>query len=109
MMPAALPHRAAIAAPQFDRDAIARYDVSGPRYTSYPTAPHFDESIGPDVYAGWLGRLTAENRLSLYAHIPYCDRLCWFCDCHTKQTLRYEPVADYLALAALKKAKTPSA
>lgn len=77
-------------------DLIERYSAPVPRYTSYPTAPHFDESIGPDVYAGWLGRLTAENRLSLYAHIPYCDRLCWFCGCHTKHTLRYEPIAQYL-------------
>ena len=75
---------------------VERLSSPVPRYTSYPTAPHFDESIGPDVYAGWLGRLTAENRLSLYAHIPYCDRLCWFCACHTKQTRQYDPVARYL-------------
>lgn len=67
-----------------------------PRYTSYPTAPHFDESIGPDAYADWLSTLGSPNRLSLYAHIPYCDRLCWFCACHTKQTLRYDPVEAYL-------------
>ncbi|GAA4178130.1 oxygen-independent coproporphyrinogen III oxidase [Shinella granuli] len=75
---------------------VERLSSPVPRYTSYPTAPHFNESIGPEVYADWLGRLAAENRLSLYAHIPYCDRLCWFCACHTKQTLRYEPVEAYL-------------
>jgi len=75
---------------------VERLSSPVPRYTSYPTAPHFNESIGPQVYADWLGRLGAENRLSLYAHIPYCDRLCWFCACHTKQTLRYEPVEAYL-------------
>lgn len=75
---------------------VERLSSPVPRYTSYPTAPHFNESIGPEVYAQWLGRLAAENRLSLYAHVPYCDRLCWFCACHTKQTLRYEPVETYL-------------
>jgi len=75
---------------------VERLSVPVPRYTSYPTAPHFNESIEADVYARWLGTLDAKNRLSLYVHIPYCDRLCWFCACHTKQTLRYEPVEAYL-------------
>jgi oxygen-independent coproporphyrinogen-3 oxidase len=75
---------------------VERLSAPVPRYTSYPTAPHFKESIDADVYARWLGTLDGKNRLSLYAHIPYCDRLCWFCACHTKQTLRYEPVETYL-------------
>lgn len=75
---------------------VERLSAPVPRYTSYPTAPHFNESIDAEVYARWLDTLDANNRLSLYAHIPYCDRLCWFCACHTKQTLRYEPVETYL-------------
>ncbi|MGQ3209616.1 MAG: oxygen-independent coproporphyrinogen III oxidase [Shinella sp.] len=75
---------------------VERLSAPVPRYTSYPTAPHFNECIDADVYARWLRTLDAKNRLSLYAHIPYCDRLCWFCACHTKQTLRYEPVEAYL-------------
>ncbi len=75
---------------------IERLSAPVPRYTSYPTAPHFDTAIGPAVYEGWLRSLGADDRLSLYAHIPYCDRLCWFCACHTKHTLRYEPVEAYL-------------
>ncbi|KXG86509.1 oxygen-independent coproporphyrinogen III oxidase [Agrobacterium bohemicum] len=75
---------------------IRKYAAAVPRYTSYPTAPHFHGGIDSDVYLSWLQKLGAENRLSLYLHIPYCDRLCWFCACHTKHTLKYEPVKAYL-------------
>jgi oxygen-independent coproporphyrinogen-3 oxidase len=68
-----------------------------PRYTSYPTAPHFSDAVGTSVYADWLGRLRVGASLSLYAHVPFCDTLCWFCGCHTKITRRYRPVAEYLA------------
>jgi oxygen-independent coproporphyrinogen-3 oxidase len=78
-------------------DLIARYSGNVPRYTSYPTAPHFHEGVDSDTYAGWLGALRAGDTLSLYLHIPYCDRLCWFCACHTKQTLKYAPVSTYLS------------
>jgi oxygen-independent coproporphyrinogen III oxidase len=77
-------------------ELVARYSAPVPRYTSYPTAPHFHAGITRSVYAGWLQALAPDATLSLYLHIPYCDRLCWFCGCHTKHTLRYEPVADYL-------------
>ena len=84
MMPAALPHRAAIAAPQFDRDAIARYDVSGPRYTSYPTAPHFHAGFGEAEFRA-VAHATNEDPipapLSLYVHIPICPSPCIYCGC----------------------------
>lgn len=67
-----------------------------PRYTSYPTAPHFHPGIDSEQYCDWLLSVPAESTLSLYLHIPYCDRLCWFCGCTTKQTNRYEPVRRYL-------------
>lgn len=69
---------------------------SVPRYTSYPTAPHFHTGVDGATYRGWLDVLDGEA-ISLYAHIPYCDRLCWFCACHTKMTRHYKPVKDYLA------------
>lgn len=78
------------------QDLISKYSGNVPRYTSYPTAPHFTGAVGPDLYADWLGALGPHDRLSLYLHIPYCDRLCWFCACHTKQTLKYAPVSAYL-------------
>lgn len=77
-------------------ELIDRYSAPVPRYTSYPTAPHFHPGVTSAVYAGWLKSLPADATVSLYLHIPYCDRLCWFCGCHTKHTLRYEPVSDYL-------------
>ncbi|SIQ15846.1 coproporphyrinogen III oxidase, anaerobic [Rhizobium sp. RU20A] len=67
-----------------------------PRYTSYPSAPHFSTQVGAGVYGDWLGALKPGSSLSLYLHIPFCDRLCWFCACHTKQTQRYDPVEAYL-------------
>jgi oxygen-independent coproporphyrinogen III oxidase len=74
----------------------ARYSETAPRYTSYPTAPHFHTGVGPETVAGWMQTIGEDEELSLYLHIPFCDRLCWFCACHTKHTLRYEPVQEYL-------------
>jgi oxygen-independent coproporphyrinogen-3 oxidase len=76
---------------------LAKYSGAVPRYTSYPTAPHFHTGVNCDIYSQWLSELSSDGNLSLYIHIPYCDRLCWFCACHTKQTLRYEPITTYLA------------
>ncbi len=67
-----------------------------PRYTSYPTAPHFHEGVDQAVYGQWLGELPDQATLSLYVHVPFCDRLCWYCGCHTKIVARYDPIADYL-------------
>lgn len=75
---------------------LARYARPVPRYTSYPTAPHFHPGVDNVSYADWLASLPSSVALSLYVHIPFCDRLCWFCGCHTKQVLRYDPIAAYL-------------
>ncbi|MER9095429.1 oxygen-independent coproporphyrinogen III oxidase [Mesorhizobium sp. M0700] len=77
-------------------EVAARLGENVPRYTSYPTAPHFHAGVDAVVYRGWLEALEGGDEISLYLHIPYCDRLCWFCACHTKQTRHYEPVAAYL-------------
>jgi oxygen-independent coproporphyrinogen-3 oxidase len=69
-----------------------------PRYTSYPTAPQFRDSVGPDDYAGWLAGLApADGPVSLYLHIPYCRELCTYCGCTTKISRRYAPIAAYVA------------
>jgi oxygen-independent coproporphyrinogen III oxidase len=73
----------------------AQLSEAVPRYTSYPTAPHFHAGVNGATFRRWLDELNGDA-ISLYVHIPYCDRLCWFCACHTKMTRHYEPVADYL-------------
>jgi len=77
-------------------DLVRRYSKPVPRYTSYPTAPHFHAGVDRVTYAEWLRSLPPGTALSLYVHVPFCDRLCWFCGCHTKQVLRYDPIAAYL-------------
>ena len=77
-------------------EALKKYAAPVPRYTSYPTAPHFSPAVGAKEYVGWLQAIPAGERLSLYVHIPFCDTLCWYCGCNTKVTQRYEPVAKYL-------------
>jgi oxygen-independent coproporphyrinogen-3 oxidase len=68
---------------------------SVPRYTSYPTAPHFHAGIGSDVYASWLETLPPRAALSLYLHVPFCRELCHYCGCHTKAMRQRAPVDDY--------------
>lgn len=79
-----------------ERELHEKYDRGVPRYTSYPTAPHFHDGVGPADYAQWLGALPTGATLSAYLHIPFCDSMCWFCGCHTKIVGRHAPVADYL-------------
>lgn len=67
-----------------------------PRYTSYPTAPHFNAGVDGTTFGTWLGDLPAGQPLSLYFHIPFCDSLCWFCGCHTRVVNSYGPVAAYV-------------
>jgi len=77
-------------------DLIQKYDLRVPRYTSYPTAPHFHGGVDGGVYKRWLGELDPATELSLYFHIPFCDEMCWFCGCYTKIVKRYDPVKEYL-------------
>ena len=66
-----------------------------PRYTSYPTAPHFGPAVDADRYGSWLRDLPDEVDLSIYLHVPYCAQLCLYCGCHTKVTRRRDPIDAY--------------
>ncbi len=71
--------------------------VRSPRYTSYPTAPHFSEHITSDTAHMWLGNIGGNTtKASLYIHIPFCEKLCLFCGCHMKVVNTYSPVQQYL-------------
>lgn len=73
-------------------------EAQAPRYTSYPTAPHFGEAVDGAAYRRWLAALPPETPLSLYLHVPFCHQLCWYCGCHTGVANDYKRVAAYVDL-----------
>lgn len=79
------------------RDKILKYDQPVPRYTSYPTAPHLKEhSEAANDYAEMLRDIPKTEDVSLYIHIPFCAKMCWYCGCNTKITKKYFPIENYL-------------
>ena len=76
-------------------ELIAKYDLSLPRYTSYPTAPVWRDDIGASEYAEALTHLKGTQ--SLYVHLPFCAERCTFCACNVVITKRREVVDPYLA------------
>ncbi|MEY4341395.1 MAG: oxygen-independent coproporphyrinogen oxidase, partial [Pseudomonadota bacterium] len=82
-------------------ELLRRYDVSGPRYTSYPTADRFVEAFGEKDYLQALeqrreGVATKAYPLSLYVHIPFCESLCYYCACNKIITKHHERSEEYL-------------
>ena len=82
-------------------DLLRRYDVAGPRYTSYPTADRFVEAFGETDYVQALeqrreGVAVKAYPLSLYLHIPFCEALCYYCACNKIITKHHERGAEYL-------------
>ena len=87
----------------FDPQIISRFDVNGPRYTSYPTADRFVEAFGPDAYKLWLGKRNIgaiSRQLSLYFHIPFCNTICYYCACNKIITKDHGRSARYLKYLA---------
>ncbi|MCX7797604.1 MAG: oxygen-independent coproporphyrinogen III oxidase [Melioribacter sp.] len=84
---------------EIDLNLIRKYDRPGPRYTSYPTAPQFNESFTSEKFLDEIIRTNnLENppNLSLYFHIPYCDTLCYFCGCNMLITRNRDRIKEYL-------------
>ncbi len=75
---------------------LGLFEARVPRYTSYPTAPHFSASVGEGEFRSWLGAIVPETQISLYIHVPFCRRLCWFCACRTQGTTNDDPVIAYV-------------
>ena len=98
-MVAPLPIPGAPPAPaEFDLGLVRKYNVPGPRYTSYPTAPQFTDATPYETLVEAIRRDNQEaaRPLSLYFHLPFCETLCWFCGCTTVITLRRDAASEYL-------------
>ena len=86
----------------FDPELIRRFDVLGPRYTSYPTADRFSDDFGAEALSRHLGLRPLggiERDLSLYFHIPFCNTVCYYCGCNKivpKNRLAAARYIDYL-------------
>ena len=90
-----------MSAPQieWDLDLIQKYNYSGPRYTSYPTALEFSPDYGNDAFEQATVRYP-ERHLSLYVHIPFCHKLCYFCGCNKLVTRQQHKAEEYLDVLA---------
>jgi len=82
-----------------DTEALKKFDTSGPRYTSYPTADRFVEAFGPDQHASWLAKRCIGGflrPLSVYVHLPFCSTVCYYCACNKIVTKDHSKASTYL-------------
>ncbi|MCZ6501877.1 MAG: oxygen-independent coproporphyrinogen III oxidase [Gammaproteobacteria bacterium] len=82
----------------FDSDLIKRYNVHGPRYTSYPTALQFGDFHPEELKSAIANSPLKDRDLSLYVHLPFCATLCYYCACNKIVTRKREPAVEYLTL-----------
>jgi oxygen-independent coproporphyrinogen-3 oxidase len=84
-----------------ETNLIQKYNIPGPRYTSYPTVPYWDnDTIDSDKWMETVERSfelsNASEGISLYVHLPYCESLCTFCGCHKRITKRHDVETPYI-------------
>lgn len=80
-----------------DLELIRKYNLPGPRYTSYPPTTQFAELPDTNTILNWICRTNQRERnLSLYIHLPFCETLCWFCGCTTVITADYSKSSEYI-------------
>lgn len=79
-----------------DFDAYVKFSRPGPRYTSYPTAPEFNENFSYETYTNLLKNGDKNRPLSLYFHMPFCRSACYFCGCNVIYTSSEEKKERYL-------------
>jgi oxygen-independent coproporphyrinogen-3 oxidase len=87
----------------FDADLVRKYDQSGPRYTSYPTADRFHDRFGPADYVNALvgrSQQRPDDPLSLYVHVPFCNTICFYCGCNKVITKDHGRSAKYIRYVA---------
>ena len=79
-------------------ELIQKYDIQGPRYTSYPTVPHWTQNFSKEQYQHTLSSLKGNSTktLALYTHIPFCEQKCYFCACNVVITRKKEQADRYL-------------
>lgn len=83
---------------QFDRNLLEKYNIAGPRYTSYPPATFFHEEYGNDSYkeSVILSNDEKPENVSVYVHIPFCPQLCTFCGCTTYTGMGQSTIEKYI-------------
>lgn len=77
------------------------FDAKVPRYTSYPPANRFVQGVGARFQKQWLAEVEPREAISIYVHIPFCRRLCWFCACRTQGTQTLSPLEAYVEVLLL--------
>ena len=79
--------------------ALGLFDAKVPRYTSYPTAPHFAGGVSGGVFGDWIRAIPRGSAISLYVHVPFCRRQCTYCGCNMVVSKRQTAGDGYLAFA----------
>ena len=82
-----------------NKQLVQKYNVPGPRYTSYPTVPYWDSAFDYSAWAHTFKASYIENKLdglSLYIHLPFCESLCTFCGCHKRITKNHDMEDPYI-------------